>query len=205
MPPATTPINPSQTVERIREIIVGRHLERLEQRVAKLETGCQQPPQNSWVEDRLIASEASIEALQDNLSRFADSTHEATEQRFLKYREETQRLAAQIQQVAAQKSIEAVSPEVNQLEHKIGRWLTGWQTSFYTQLGERDQRLAGQLRNEISSLWENTESQITRLESRVLDRESIEERFRRIAAAARALAECASPSTSPNTTLTAHS
>ncbi|MEO8615381.1 MAG: hypothetical protein ABI600_09590 [Luteolibacter sp.] len=190
-----SPLNPSQAVERIREIIVGRHLERLEHRVARLECTGSMPAAAPHVEDRLFASEARLEALQENVSRLVDSTREVTEQRFSQYREETQRLAAQIQQVAAMKSSEATFPALGQLERKIGTWLTDWQSSFHGQLNDRDQRLASQLRQEVATLWENTESQITRLQSRVMDRDTIEERFNRIATAARALAECASPST----------
>ena len=189
----TPPLNPSQTVERIREIIVGRHLERLEQRVVRLETSAAPAPGLSHLEDRLCINEARIEALKDNVQRFADSNREQTEARFNQHREEIQRLAAQIQQVAAIKSAEAAPAAVNQLEHKIGGWLTDWQNSFHVQLNDRDHRLASQLRAEVASLWENTESHLTRLESRAIDRDSIEERFSRIALAARALAECASP------------
>ena len=82
---------------------------------------------------------------------------------------------------------------MQQLEQKIGGWLTSWQSSFHHQLNDRDQRLAAELRKEVAMLWESTESQITRIESRAVDRDSIEERFNRIALAARALAECASP------------
>lgn len=196
MSPTPSPLNPSQTVERIREIIVGRHLERLEQRVARLETGGTAPQANPLVEDRLFANEARIEALQENVSRLVDSTREVTEQRLFQYREETQRLAAQIQQVAATKASESHAPAINQLERKIGSWLTDWQSSFHGQLNDRDQRITGQLRNEVATLWESTESQITRIQSRMMDRDAVEERFSRIATAARALAECASPSTS---------
>jgi chromosome segregation ATPase len=148
------------------------------------------------VEDRLFASEARLEALQENVNRLVDSTREVTEQRLFQYREETQRLAAQIQQVAAMKSSEATPPAINHLEHKIGTWLADWQNSLHGQLNDRDHRIASQLRNEVATLWENTESQITHLQSRMIDRDAIEERFNRIAAAARALAECASTSTS---------
>lgn len=189
----TPPLNPSQTVERIREIIVGRHLERLEQRVVRLETTATPAPVTPHLEDRLYANEAHLEALKENVQRFADSSREQTEARFNQHREEIQRLAAQIQQVAAMKSAETAPTAVNQLERKIGGWLTDWQSSFHRQLNDRDQHLASQLRSEVASLWENTEAQITRLESRAIDRDSLEERFSRIALAARALAECASP------------
>ncbi len=192
IPPS--PLNPSQTVERIREIIVGRHLERLEQRVARLETtGPSAAPSHAFAEDRLYTTEARLEALKENVQRWADSSRDHTELRFSQHREETQRLAAQIQQVATQKSNAPASPDVSHLEQKIGTWLSAWQSSFHLQLNDREQRLANQLRNEVAALWESTESQITRLESRVMDRDSIEERFNRIALAARALAECASP------------
>lgn len=194
MTPTPSPLNPSQTVERIREIIVGRHLERLEQRVARLETTAPPSPAVSTrMEDQFFVNEARIEALKENVQRFVDSSREQTELRLAQHREETQRLAAQIQQLAAVKSAEVTAPAIQQLESKLGTWLTDWQSSFRSQLSDRDQRLATQLRSEVAALWESTESQITRLESRAIDRDSIEERFSRIALAARALAECASP------------
>lgn len=200
MSPTSPHLNPSQAVERIREIIVGRHLERLEQRVARLEsTGAPAAPiataqiATAHLEDRMYSNEARLEALKENVQRFVDSSREQNELRFSQQREDAQRLAAQIQQVAALRSMEATPPAIQQLERKIGTWLTDWQSSFNRQLNDRDQRLANQLRGEVATLWESTESQITRLESRAVDRDSIEERFNRIALAARALAECASP------------
>ncbi len=190
-----SPLNPSQAVERIREIIVGRHLERLDQRVSRLETGGVAPlPANDLqVEDRLVASEAQLEALKENIRRLGDTTREQTEVFWTTHREETQRLASQIQQVAASKAESTAPPAVQQLERKLGTWLTDWQSSLHRHLDDRDHRLASSLRNEVAALWENTESHLTRIESRSIDRASVEERFQRIALAARALAECASP------------
>lgn len=195
MSPTPSPLNPSQAVERIREIIVGRHLERLEQRVARLETtGVPAAPlATAHLEDRIHSTEARLEALKENVQRFVASSREQADLRLSQQREEAQRLAAQIQQVATLRSMETTSPAVHQLERKVGNWLTDWQSSFNHQLNDREQRLANQLRSEVATLWENTENQITRLESRAVDRDSIEERFNRIALAARALAECASP------------
>lgn len=196
MSPTPTPLNPSQAVERIREIIVGRHLERLEQRVVHLETGVSQGQLPTQWEDRLCTSEARLEALQQSLQRLADSSREEFESRTLQQRDDIQRLAAQIQHVAAMKSAESSQPAIDQLERKVGNWLTHWQGAVQAHMNDRDQRLSRQLRDEVAALWESTETHITRLQSRTLDRDSIEERFSRIAAAARALAECASPSSS---------
>jgi len=191
MTPTPSPLNPSLAVERIREIIVGRHLERLEQRVAHLEASGlvgQFPPQ--W-EDRLCTNEARLEALQQSVQRLSEKSKEEAETRTHQQREEIQQLAAQIQQVSAMKAVESTQPALQQLETKIGSWLTHWQGALQTHLNDREQRLAGQLRQEVATLWEDTEAQITRLQSRSVTRDAMEERFNRIAAAARALAECA--------------
>jgi hypothetical protein len=196
MSPSPSPTNPSETVERIREIIVGRQFERLEQRIARLESVEPHGQQTAvpW-EERLCTSEARLEALQHSLQRLADTTREDVEIRSNQQRAEIQRLAAQVQQVAAMKSAEAREQSAcRELESRLGTWLTSWQGALQSHLNERDHRLADQLRGEVATLWENTEAQITRLQSRATDRDWIEERFARIAAAARALAESASPS-----------
>lgn len=193
MSPSSSPTNPSQAVERIREIIVGRQFERLELRLARLES-MELPDQQAPWEDRLCASEARMEALQHSLQRLADTTREEVEIRSSQQRAEIQRLAAQIQQVAAMKSAEQREQSaVRELEGRLGTWLTSWQGALQSHLNERDHRLADQLRGEVATLWQNTEAQITHLQSRATDREWIEERFARIAAAARALAESAAP------------
>jgi DNA repair exonuclease SbcCD ATPase subunit len=203
MSPTQSPLNPSQTVERIREIIVGRHRERLEQRVARIESGgISAPATHPRFEDRLFANEAKIEALKENVHRLVDTSREQTELRLSQQREEILRLAAQIQQVATLKSSEPEPAMLTNLERKIGTWLADWQSSFQVHLNDRDQRLASTLRSEVAPLWENIESQITRLESRAVDRDSIEERFKRFALAARALVECASPTPLPPATAT---
>jgi hypothetical protein len=192
-PTPPSPLNPSQAVERIREIIVGRHLEKLEARVDRLESyGSNGQIPSQW-EERLCTSEARLESLHQALQRLDESNRGQSEARSLQQREEIQRLAAQIQQVAAIKSAANVQPAIEQLEHKLGAWLNNWQGALQAHLNDREQRLVSQMREEVATLWETTESQITRLQSRSLDREMIEERFSRIAAAARALAECAAP------------
>jgi DNA repair exonuclease SbcCD ATPase subunit len=192
-PTPPTPLNPSQAVERIREIIVGRHLEKLEARVDRLESNGSHGQIPSHWEERLRTSEARLESLHQAIQQLDESSREQSEMRSLQQREEIQRLAAQIQQVAASKSAANVQPAIEQLEHKLGAWLNSWQGALQAHLNDRETRLARQMREEVATLWETTESQITRLQSRSLDRDMIEERFNRIATAARALAECAAP------------
>lgn len=195
MSPHPQPLNPTQAVERIREIIVGRHLERLEQRVAMLETSVPPPPPAPTpMEDRYFADHGSLEALKDNVERLMESNRLQTDLRLSQYREETQRLAVQIQQVAAIKTSESAPRAVNQLERKIGTWLTDWQSSIRVHLLDRDQRITSQLHAEVAAMWARTESQLTRLESQTADRQAIDGQFKQIAIAARAFAESVSPS-----------
>lgn len=193
MSPDPAPLNPSQTVERIREILVGRHLERLEHRIALLESSLPPTPAAPTpMDERYHANEASLAALKENVQRLVESNRDQIELRFSQHQQETQRLAVQIQNVAAMKSREAAPPANQQLERKLGTWLTDWQSSLQVHLHDRDRRLTSDLRNEVATLRESTESKLTCLESRTLDRESIEDRFNRLALAARAFAESVS-------------
>ncbi len=195
MSPESSPLNPSRTVEKIREIVVGRQLDRLEQRIARLETGGAVAPGRPQVpsDDYPAHTEARMEALRHNLERHVETARQEAEIRDQQIRAEVQRLAAQIQQVAAARAAESEGSAVRQLEGRLGQWLGQWQGALQNHLAEREQRLANQLRGEVAAMWENTEQQFTRLQSRAADRQWIEQRLARVAAAARALAEAASP------------
>jgi hypothetical protein len=190
-------MNPSLAVERIREIIVGRHLERLENRVIRLESGnLRETSGQISLDDRLHATEARLEALKENVQRIVETSREELEARILQQRSETQRLAAQIQYIASHKLQESEThSSTHPLENKIGTWIATWQKSFQEQLRDREERLAAQLRSELASLGEATNARLTHLETRSMDRDSMEDRFHRIAQAARTLADCASPAT----------
>jgi molecular chaperone GrpE (heat shock protein) len=193
MSPTPPTLNPSQTVERIREIIVGRHLERLECRISRLESApAAAAPKSAYdpsaIEDRLLATEARVEALQDHAHRMEHS-REDIERTAAMYRGEAQRLASQIQEVAREKSASAVMPAVDNLERKLGAWLTDWQKSLNSRLETRDRQLTEGMRAELESLKKSFESRFSDIESKVPS--NIDDRFGRIAAAARALAESA--------------
>jgi hypothetical protein len=196
-----TTLNPSQTVERIREIIVGRQLDRLDQRLTRLESaGIQAMPGIAVPsEERISTAEARVEAMQQSLHRHTDAVREEFERRAQQQRAEAQRLAAQIQQVAAMKSAQDGDAAANRLESRIGTWLGNWQGALQNHLNQREQQLASQLRGEMAALWENIETQVTRLQSRTVDHEMIEQRFAKVAAAARALAEAAAPLSNEHT------
>jgi chaperonin cofactor prefoldin len=193
MSPTPPTLNPSQTVERIREIIVGRHLERLEGRISRLESAPEaavpkHSPDTDQLEGRILVNEARVEALQDQVHRMEDAREEI-ERTAAMYRQEAQRLASQIQEIARVKSEASSLPAVENLERKLGLWLTDWQKSMNSRLENRDRELSERIRAELSVLRESIESRFSELESRIPS--NVEERFNRIASAARALAESA--------------
>jgi hypothetical protein len=201
MIPISPPPNPSQAVERLREIIVGRQFEQFEQRIRRLEiagpsTGLTSATSEDF-DDRLSASEALMEArfesMHENMQQLVVKAREQTEHLLTQQREATLQLTGQVQQLVEAQSSEISADMIRQLEQKIGAWLTNWQNFIHLQLNERDQNISAHLHREVATLWENTESQITALQSRAANWDTIEQRFSRIALAARALAECASP------------
>jgi chaperonin cofactor prefoldin len=199
MSPTPPTLNPSQTVERIREIIVGRHLEKLEGRVARLEAQPAPALNKPAVipdifEDRLLIAEARVEALQDHFHRI-EGQREENEHIAAMHRQEAQRLALQIQEISREKSEASAMPAVENLERKLGSWLTEWQKSLQLRLENRDRDLLETVRTEISGMREDIEKRFSELESRVPS--NVEDRFYRIAAAARALAESAASFTTP--------
>ncbi|MEP2774765.1 MAG: hypothetical protein ABJQ29_16415 [Luteolibacter sp.] len=191
MSPTPPTLNPSQAVERIREIIVGRHLERLEGRVARLESApaaIAQNPSPDIFEDRLLTTEARVEALQDHLQRF-ELSREELEQAAAMQREDAQRLASQIQEIARLKADTTVIPAVDKLERKLGAWLTDWQKSLQDRLDGRDRDLSEKMNADLVELKEGLEKRLSDVERRVP--ENLGEGFGRIAEAAKALAESA--------------
>ncbi|WP_411825967.1 hypothetical protein [Luteolibacter sp. AS25] len=197
MSPAPPTLNPSQTVERIREIIVGRHLERLEGRVARLESfpvNFHPERSTSDYENRILITEAKVEALQEQIHRF-DQTKEEFEEMALIQRQEAQRLAAQIQDSVREKAEKETPRAVQRLETKLGFWLTEWQRSLQVRLEERDTKLIERVGDEIGMLKDDIEERFAEMESRVPA--NVEERFERIAAAARSLAEIAESISKP--------
>lgn len=191
MSPTPPILNPSQTVERIREIIVGRHLERLEGRVAKLELSPIPAENNANApifEDRLLVAEAKVEALQDYVQRM-EASREDSLQLAAMHRQEAQRLAAQIQESARAKAESAALPAVENLEKKLGLWLTDWQRSLHVRLEDRDQKLISKLQKDLAALRENVEQRLSQVESGA--KSDLDRRMDKIAEAARKLAESA--------------
>lgn len=182
---------PARAVERIREIIVGRQLERIEQRLERLEVsggaGNEAP---SPSDPRVGLVETRIEAMEQMIQRMGEQIR-MEEMRRAEMQVEVRRMALLIQQLADAGSMHPAGGAVQQMEGRIGAWLGQWQLAMQAHLETRETRLADHFRGELSSLWEHVQVEMSRLRSGTHHHAEVEERFRRIADAARVLAACA--------------
>lgn len=181
-------LNPSQTVERIREIIVGRQLDHLEGRISKLEGSRSVATDGEALSGRLLEAEAKIEALHDSLEKVKGAGNPlfgGTEVQ----REEVRQLAQRIHEIARQRAEETVIPAVEGLERKLGQWLSDWQISLRQRLEERDRVMEERLRSEMAELRAMIEDRFRETDEKAV--QSVAMRFGKIAEAARMLADCA--------------
>jgi hypothetical protein len=142
---------PSTTqVERMREIIVGRQLGKVEQRLDRLE---QQVTQTVPLPDaimRMEDMEARFEALRDALQHQMDHMRRELGGEMVHRKQEVRRLAEQIQHSAQAKMTTLASQqEIASLESRLVHWLTSWQQSVELHVEQRERWLVGQLREEL--------------------------------------------------------
>lgn len=186
------PSNPSQSVERIGEIVVGRQLSRLEERLARLEAhdaGAATP-----VDDRLAAAEARIEALEASLRRLTETTCDDVDRDFVHQGEEIQRLAARFQRLPSTPAA-AATAAAHPLEQRLGDWLHDWQKSSHQHARNREQQLIQRFDDEVATLRNWAEARITHLENTIA---AIHQRLDQIATAAHVLAAAAAPDPQKN-------
>ena len=197
MPPTPPDPNPSRQVERIREILVGRQMDRVERRLERLETGLRpmptQPPDDVF-EIRL----ASFEQRHDlKLQELRDEIDAEKARRV----EETHRLAGQIQAAARSRADSGIEAQ-QELEQKFTRWLEHWNQGFRQYLHQREQHLVSELRSELEQTREWVESRLSTQAQSQGDQRRIQASFEQLANAARAIAEAAAlqagqPATAP--------
>jgi len=119
------------------------------------------PP--SKLEDRLLAQDAQIEAVQENFRRLGDSLRADFRSHQFLTRSEIQKLATQIREIASQ---QAAQNSTAQLELRIGNWLSEWQNSVHHHLLEREKYYIAHFNHQLSWLWHSMESRLAEVERR---------------------------------------
>jgi hypothetical protein len=197
MPPTPPDTHPSRQVERIREILVGRQMDRVERRLERLETGLRPMPTQA-PEDVFEIRLASFEQRHDlKLQELRDEIDAEKARRV----EETHRLAGQIQAAARSRADSGIEAQ-QELEQKFTRWLEHWNQGFRQYLHQREQHLVSELRSELEQTREWVESRLSTQAQSQGDQRRIQASFEQLANAARAIAEAAAlqagqPATAP--------
>lgn len=153
-----TPRNPtnaptSSQLERVREIIIGRQLGKVEQRLQRLEERTQVAASDGTVteaQERIEALEARFEAVRDAIQHQVDQIRFEFGGEMDHRKHEVRRLAEQIQQAAQAKQPPAVTaPDLAAAENRLVAWVSAWQQSLEQHLVRRENWLIGQLREEL--------------------------------------------------------
>lgn len=153
-----TPRNPtnaptSSQLERVREIIIGRQLGKVEQRLQRLEERTQVAASDGTVteaQERIEALEARFEAVRDAIQYQVDQIRFEFGGEMDHRKHEVRRLAEQIQQAAQAKQPPAVTaPDLAAAENRLVAWVSAWQQSLEQHLVRRENWLIGQLREEL--------------------------------------------------------
>ena len=188
MPSETSTLNASQAVERIREIIVGRHLERLEQRISRLEASDSDVASYIGNDERLMNAEARIEALHSAISRLTDHIRDELERRNVLQREEIHQLLLRVQQVTAS-TAPAISPDSSRYEfQKASESRTSaWKYSLphSSEKNRQEPPSVSHLHSEFSQLKSTLEERLSRFEIHSSQNDSFEIGLQKIADAAR--------------------
>lgn len=186
MPPTPPDTNPSRQVERIREILVGRQMDRVERRLEQLETGLRplptRPPDDVF-EIRLAGFEQRHEI---KLRELRDEIDAEKARRV----EETHRLAQQIQAAARSRNASGIEAQA-ELEQKLTRWLEHWNQGFRQYLHQREQHLISELRGELVRTREWVSSRLEDRNQATGDPHRLQASFEQLAIAARAIADAA--------------
>lgn len=181
-PPAHVPT--SAQLERVREIIVGRQLGKIEQRLDQLESAS--PVKSPAVHDaeaglRMEELEAKFEAVRDAMQQQVDQIRHELGGEMVNRNHEVRRLSELIQQTAQMRAAAGVTPQdLAASEHRMHAWAAAWQQSLEQHLQQREQ------------LWmEYFQQQWQRLHAHMAASQPPRETQQQIAAAAQALSHAA--------------
>lgn len=154
MPDSSPQTQPSRQVKRIREILVGRQMQNVEQRLDLLEAALQPMP----IKPEPALLESQLAELRRDGEEAVTGLRDEIDAARLRQLEETRRLAQQIQTVARSRS-DAVRESRKALEQDIGKWFGSWQGKLQQQLQQREKFLITELRTELSKIRSTIDQQ----------------------------------------------
>lgn len=193
MPHPTPQLQAGRQVERIREILIGRQMETVEQRLDRLENSLHPMPVESqtgifeeqWSDVRK-QSEESLCRLRDEID--ADR---------LRQLDETRRMAQQIQSIARSRT-NSEDEARQSAEQRMSAWFSQWQTGLNQHLQQRETYLVGELRAELERMRTWVRDELAAKQSDQPDLTRLRGAFDQLAAATRSITESLPPGSSPS-------
>jgi hypothetical protein len=189
MPHPTPQLQAGRQVERIREILIGRQMETVEQRLARLEQNLQPMP----VESSKAGFEQSLADVrkqnEESLCRLRDEIDADR----LRQLDETRRLAQQIQSIARSRNSTEDEARLT-AEQRMSAWFSNWQTGLNQHLQQREQYLITELRTELDRMRIWIRQELAARQTAQPDITRLRGAFDQLAAATRAITDSLPPS-----------
>ena len=193
MPHPTLQPQAGRQVERIREILIGRQMETVEQRLDRLEKSLQPMP----VENSTGIFEQRLADVKDQHEESLCRLRDEIDADRLRQLDETRRLAQQIQSISRSRS--TAEEEARQAtEQHMSAWFSQWQTGLNQHLQQRENYLITELRAELERMRTWVRSELAAKQSSQPDIDRLRSAFDQLAAATRSISEILPKSTPPS-------
>ncbi|MDA0767854.1 MAG: hypothetical protein O3A92_13640 [Verrucomicrobia bacterium] len=176
-------LNPSQQVERIREILVGRQMHQVEDRLQDLENRLVSGPSPG------PASSPALQRLQDAQSTVLRETQQLRQQ----LEQETQLRSQQINHLAAHldsasRKLDAASANLQRQDHQLGgnlsRHLEEISAAMAARIDARVREILHHLQHEIGQWKHQVDRDVNSVRTEMVGRQELKSRFARLASAA---------------------
>ncbi|BDS05670.1 hypothetical protein NT6N_07100 [Oceaniferula spumae] len=190
-------INPAEQVERIREILVGRDIELVNNRIESLEKNLQSQSSeaNREVTAKLAKAEEQYAASQQNIQSITNHIRQQLQQEASTRGQQINDLASKID--AAAKRMEQTSQQLVNIENKhnegISKKLESLSSEMASRIDAHSRQIMEHMHREIQQWKNRMDGQITTLAEEKLDRQELTTRLARIASAA--MGDAVPPST----------
>ena len=178
-------LNPSQQVERIREILVGRQMQQVEERLAKMESHLAQAGPSS-------AGSAGSESFQRLQTAQSNELHETQKLR-KQVQEESQLHSQQIENLAqslnaASEKLDAASAGLARQDQHLGSHLTKHlediSAAMAARIDARVREILSHLQHEIGQWKHQIDRDMNSVRTTMVDRQELKNRLARLASAA---------------------
>ncbi|MEM9081636.1 MAG: hypothetical protein AAGC74_13195 [Verrucomicrobiota bacterium] len=177
MPPKS--LNPSEQVERIREILVGRQMGKVEKRLAELESRTGLHPAHS--------SSLSSSSVTHSPSPEPDALELRLQQESALRQKQVSHLARQLAQVTSQNRAAASAPpevDTTLIEKRLSDRLETVAAEMTARVDARTREILHHLQNEILQWKNQTDRDLQSIREVSVDRKELKLRFARLASAA---------------------